>query len=512
MTSYNVKRITDSIESIGIEGLSISAGKKDLIKNGKISLNKGRRYGICGRNGCGKTTLLISLQELIKYSIYIGQYVKREDWTEVSIVEAILQSNVERCKLLKRLEETEMNIESLEDYQRLAEDVEALQISKDESEVKKILHGLGFSTEDMNKNYYQFSGGWRTRVSLARALYMKPKVLFLDEPTNHLDLEAILWLESYLADYKGILLFVSHNISFLDTVSTDILHIYNSEIRQYSGRYSRFLKQFNDELTKLEKEWNKYQKDIKSLKEKGKTKEVDILMKKKVLRPEKPYRIVMNFEADSLARSPYIVLSNVTFGYDKVLLDSIDLSLGSDTRMTIVGRNGCGKSTLLKVILGEVTPTSGQVIRDERVKISYFNQHSVENLPDTQTPVEYLIEKYGLDIQSVRRILGLIALESQYHNQPIKILSGGQRMRVVFTEVILKKPHLILLDEPTNHLDIETIECLIESINKYNGTVVIITHDLNLIEETDSLVYHLSDGRLNEINIEDYVSLVTEGF
>lgn len=505
MTSLHVEKVTNNIESIGLEGISISAGIKELIKKSNVSLMTGRRYGICGRNGCGKTTLLKYINSLIPFSIYIDQYISQEKWNDINIVEAILQSNTDRYELLKKLEASH---DDLELYQKLCEELEGLEVDKDESIVRKLLHGLGFTDQQMEQTYYEFSGGWKTRISLARALYMRPKVLFLDEPTNHLDLEAVTWLENYLQDYNGILICVSHSISFLNTVCTDILHIFMSNIRHYSGNYHKFQKQLSNDLIKLEKDYEKYQKEIKALRSKGKIKEANELLKKDIPRPEKPYKITMKFEADTSARDPYITLSNVTFGYsDKKLIKNVDLSLCSNMKMTIVGKNGCGKSTLLKLIMGIIEPEEGRVIKNERVKISYFNQHSIEELPEEETPVEYLTNKYGLEMESVRKILGSISLENQYHNKKMKILSGGQRMRIVFSEVILEKPHLILLDEPTNHLDIETIECLIDSINKYNGTVLIITHDLFLIEETDCQVYHLHDGLLEHMSdgIDSYI-------
>jgi ATPase subunit of ABC transporter with duplicated ATPase domains len=504
MTSCNIDKITNNVESIGLDGINIIAGKNQLIVKGKMSLLTGRRYGICGRNGSGKTTLLNFIQSLIPNSMYIDQYISHEKWQDESIVDAILQSHVERHKLLQ-----ELSNDDFDSYQRALEDLHALDADKDESLVIKVLNGLGFSSEDMQKTYYSFSGGWKTRVSLARALFMKPHVLFLDEPTNHLDLDAIIWLENYLKSYKGILVFVSHNIDFLNTVSTDIYHIFNKSLKHYTGNYYRFQKQFDSDLQQMEKNYNLHQKKIKQVRAKGNKSEVERLMKQDIPRPEKPYRIQMQFETDTRAKSPYITLSNVSFGYstEKPLIKNIDLALHENTRISLVGKNGCGKSTLFRLLLGELTPWEGSVTRNENVKVSYFNQHSIEQLPEDQTPVEYLTNKFGLDVQDIRKTLGLISLPGEYHNKQIKVLSGGQRMRIVFSEVIIEKPHIILLDEPTNHLDIETIECLIESLNKYTGAVLIISHDLFLIESTECLIHHLHDTKLTQLeSIQQYIN------
>jgi len=508
MTSFNIDKFTDSIHSIGLDGINIKAGSRELITNGKLSLTTGHRYGLCGRNGSGKTTLLKNIQPLIKNSILIDQYIKSDQWKDGNIVDSILEANKERLESLKKYNELDENMD-VEEIQEIMESLSSLDVDKDVSIVQGILKGLGFTDTQMEQNYYSFSGGWKTRVSLARGIYMKPKVLFLDEPTNHLDMEAIIWLENYLQEYKGIIIFVSHNIRFLNQVSTDVLHIDENNIKQYSGNYFRFKKQHELYKKKQETDYEQLQKQVRGLKSKGKGKEAEILLKKNpdVKRPEKPYKIVMNFEAGYKAKSPYVSLDTVSFGYKDILLENINLSLDAKTKMTIVGLNGCGKSTLLKLVTGEIKPQSGTVFINDSVKVCYFHQHSVEELPDDLTPVEYLEKQFGLGEQDIRKVLGCISLESQYHKKPIKILSGGQRMRIVFSSVILEQPNVILLDEPTNHLDIETTECLIESLNNYDGCVVIISHDVNLIEETECLVYHLTDKKLKLLKngIDEYI-------
>lgn len=500
----NIEKITDSIESIGIEGISIIFGKKECIGRSNLQLLMGKKYGICGRNGSGKTSLLKLLNSQLKHSIYIDQYIPQEQWKNINIVEAILQANVERNELMEKLQD----LDDLEFHQT---SIGNLDIDRDEAEIKKILHGLGFQNHQMNQTYYDFSGGWKTRISLARALYLRPRILFLDEPTNHLDLEAIVWLENYLTSYKGILLLVSHNIHFLDQVCTDILHLYMSDIRHYSGNYKKFQKQFHNDQLVMEKNYEKFQKELKHLRAKGRIKEAQELLKKDVPRPEKPYRIKMDFDMETDVRNPLVQLENVTFGYgDLILLENIDLSMDKGTKITIVGLNGCGKTTLFKLIMNQIEPQSGTIWRNEKARISYFHQHSIEELPEDCTPIEYLEKKYNFPMESIRKILGSISLESIYHSQKIKILSGGQRMRIVFSEILIQKPHLILFDEPTNHLDMETIECFIESINHYQGAILLITHDIHVIEETNCLVYHLHEKRLTclENGMETYMKII----
>jgi len=492
---FSVIKISDTIDSIGIDGIMVS----NLITHSDLSLQKGKRYGMCGKNGCGKTTILKGLSSITQNSIYIDQYISSDTWKEVNIVDAILNSNAERVETLKKLE--------------LGEDAYAVDIDSDEAEVKKILHGLGFNHGDFTKTYYEFSGGWKTRVSLARALFMKPRVLLLDEPTNHLDMEAVYWLESYLQKFSGILIFTSHNISFLNNTSTDIINISQKKMKQFRGNYYKFRKQLESDNKNLEKEWDKLQRELKGLRSKGKIKEAQELEKKKSLdRPEKPYKITMDFQTDKKIKSPYLVMDNVSFGYnDATIIENTDFTLSENTRVTIIGPNGCGKSTFIKLIVGNIQPVSGKIVRSDHVKVSYFTQHSIEELPGELTPVEFIQQKYpSLSVEEIRQVLGQISLDSKHHVKQIKYLSGGQRMRIVFSEVILDRPHVLLLDEPTNHLDVETIESLIEAINNYTGSVIIISHDVNLIEETNCLVYCLSDKKLEETTIDSYLEKISD--
>lgn len=513
MTSTNIEKINYSKDNIGISGLSIDAGIKKLLINESLSLKKERKYGIIGRNGSGKTSMLKYLFSLLEnHSLYIDQYISNEIWTDINIVDAILCANKERSELLKKMNfahENDVDIDNLDEMYNYS-----INIDSDESQVKKILSGLGFLNNDFSKTYYDFSGGWKTRISLARALYMKPNILFLDEPTNHLDMEAIYWIENYLKNYNGILLFVSHNIRFLNEVSTDIIHLYNGKLKQYTGSYYVFKKQLIQDKKKALNDYEKLQKELKKMREKGKNKEAIELEKKRtqegILRPEKDYKIIMNFERTSNNDKTLISLNNISFGYDhnKLIFNNLNFTIKGNDRITIVGKNGSGKSTLIKLITKTLKPLNGEIISDDRIVISYFHQHSIEELPDDKTPIEYIQSiNPELSVEDIRKLLGMISLEGKQHIKKIKVLSGGERMRIAFVEVIIKKPDLLLLDEPTNHLDLETIECLISSLNEYDGSIIIISHDINIIEETRSKVFHLENGKLYflENGIDDYL-------
>lgn len=515
----SVQKFTDSFNSYSFEKIYIAIGNKILIDNQSISISSEKRYGIIGKNGAGKTTLMKFINSKIgSNSIYTDQYVTDDikDWHTMNIVELVLRANPERWNLIQdyydAINKYESNEITDEEFELISNRLSSLSVDKDESEVKTILRKLGFTQDDLEKSYDSFSGGLKTRINLARTLYMKPKVLLLDEPTNHLDLEGIVWLENYLQKCKSIIMVVSHNVHFLNAICTNIIHINNSKINIYNGNYDRFLKQYSKELELQNKAWNKLQKDIASLKAKSKSKEALALQKKNahVIRPEKPYIIKIEFESNNNVKSPYIQIKDISFSYgDRIIIKNLDMLITDKTRISIIGPNGCGKTTLMKIIYGALEPKLGEIILANNLRISYFNQHSIENLPSNLTPIEYLQQKYNLEMQDIRKILGQIALESKEHKKEIGNLSGGQKMRIVFAGIIIEEPNLILLDEPTNHLDLETIDTLIGSINTFDGSIIMISHDIDLIERTDSEIYLLDNYKLTKLeSIDEYIKIL----
>ena len=518
--TQSIEKFTDSFNSYSFDKITLAIGNRTLLQDACISLAPNKRYGIIGPNGVGKTTLLKFINSKIDSSIYIDQYVTddMQDWYTSNIVEIILKSNRERFELIQNYNDAVVKLDnseiSNEEFASITSELSSINVDKDESEVKVILRKLGFSNEDLIKQYKDFSGGWKARINLARALYMKPKVLLLDEPTNHLDMEAIIWLESYLQESKSIILVISHDVHFINVVCTNIIYIHNGKLSSTNGNYSKWKKQQIKDIEKQTKEWEKLMKDISCLKNKNKKKEADALMEKRtkdgITRPDKPYSIVMNFTSATNAKSPYLKCEDVCFSYGKKeIVNNLDLTIGDDSRITIVGLNGCGKSTIMKLLIGDLKPTSGNIQKGNNVRVSVFTQHSIETLPFDMTPIEYLQDKYNLPMEEIRKVLGKIALGKEEHKKPISQLSGGQKMRIVFSEIVIEQPHLILFDEPTNHLDLETIDALIEGINEYNGSIVTITHNIDLIERTESDVYLLCNTQLERLDsINDYIETI----
>lgn len=373
---------------------------------------------------------------------------------------------------------------------------------KDESTVRKILYGLGFSLLEQDQSSNSFSGGWRMRIALARALYLKPRLLLLDEPSNHLDLNGIMWLTHYLAhEWENTLIVISHNVNFLNKVCTDIIHLEKNTLHYYRGNYDQFKLIYKENRKKEEKEWNKIERRVREMKNKSiPKKEVSAFIKKnEYLKPVKAYRVRIQFQPVPIIENALIKVKGLSFAYgDKIILKSIDLNVSTQSRFALVGKNGVGKSTLMKLLAGRLNVTAGTIERDHRLRMGYYDQHSSKILPEEKSAVEYLLSLNStLKLQTLRKELGSVGLEGKLHHQKIKHLSGGEKARVVLASLVMMKPHLLILDEPTNHLDIETIEALIDSFNNFNSGVVMVTHNINFIKKSGCDVLEVVEASLN---------------
>lgn len=514
--------------NISLEGISLEIGGRFLLKDTDFKIADNHKYGLIGRNGSGKTTLLnrisnFSLKGMPKVDCLC---VKQEvPGNMKTVFDTVLEANESRNKLIRKYKSLKNMVENsdsfsdstLEEYNNVHEDLISIGADKDEGFVRRVLSGLGFKKDEQDRPTLEFSGGWRMRVSLAKALYMKPKLLLLDEPTNHLDLNATIWLTDYLSGYKGTLIVVSHDRKFLNEVCTDIIHLSQQRLAYYKGGYDGFLKGYEQNLKHLEKEWKKVEKRVKEMRKKGTPKNtVNEFIEGNIdKKPPKPYRVRIWNDYDlGFINPPVIKVDNLTFGYrsDQILLDGISFDINLDTRIAIVGKNGVGKSTLIKQILSQERDSLDRtIVMDNRVRVGYYSQHSSESLPLNKTPIEHLHDvKPELKIQEARKYLGSIGLEGNLHSKPIKSLSGGQRVRVAFVTLYLNEPHVIFLDEPTNHLDIETIDALIKSIEDFKGGVVMITHNIDLIERTECEIMELENAKLRSTSLEDYEQKVLE--
>ncbi len=399
-----------------------------------------------------------------------------------------------------------------------------------EARASSILYGLGFSQERMQYMTKDLSGGWRMRVSLARALFVKPTLLLLDQPTNHLDLGAVVWLEEYLKEYNRILVCISHSQDFMNTVCTNIIDLtQKKELVYYGGNYDTYVKTKTELEVNQMKAYEKQQSEIEHMKKfisscgtysnlvrqaKSRQKILDKMeaagLVEKVVEQRK-----FNFAFNGSGPLPPPVLSfnQMSFSYDGNLKNAIyrDLDLGVDTesRVALVGPNGAGKSTLLKLMTGELNPIGGQVTRHTHLKLGKYNQHSSDQLNVELSAVEYLKSKFPdlpQDLPFWRQQVGRFGLTGNSQLCPIGQLSDGQKSRIVFCELSLTNPSMLLFDEPTNALDIETIDSLAEAIQTFNGGVVLVSHDFRLISQVAEEIWVCENGTVTpwDGTIEEY--------
>jgi len=521
--------MSNNQKDISIENISVTVPGKTLIQDTNLKIGNGRKYGLIGRNGIGKSIFLKHIVERIipiQNNIDIF-YVKQElefD-KDKTIFQIVLEANRKRNKLMNKIDKLnelmendsyENNDDILNEYNKTMEQLHSIDFMKDESIIRKILFGLGFEHQEQDMKFSQFSGGWKMRVSLARGLYMKPTLLLLDEPTNHLDLNAVIWLTDYLVNvWRKTLIIVSHDSYFLNEICTDIIHLENKKLTYYKGNYDVFRKVYEQHIREYENKWSKIQKRIKEMKNK-KISKADInkfLKQNREYEPSKQYKVNIMFPQAINIKWPALILSDIGFSYNenKKLFENINLSLYENDKITIVGKNGVGKSTFLQIIMGILEPNTGEMIKDTRVRIGYYNQHVSDVLPLERTPIEFLqsVNK-NLSEKDARKILGSIGLKGEIHIQQIETLSGGQKSRVALSSLIVMNPDILLLDEATNHLDIESIDSLINAINKFNGAVIMITHNIDVIQKTNSLIYNLSDMKLTQIDFDNYYKIVLD--
>ena len=571
---------TLSATDIKVHNLTIRAKGKVLLENTTLTVAAGRRYGLVGPNGKGKSTLLRMIarrQVPVPEALDVLLVEQEVVGTDASALDSVVAADMELMAL--RQEEAELNAalagveleerdapgggapatapaaaagDEEEDLaQRLTEVYERMAEiggASAEARASKILHGLGFTEPMQRRATSLFSGGWRMRISLARALYIQPTVLLLDEPTNHLDLRAVLWLEEYLTRWKKTLIVVSHDREFLNSVTTDIIHLHDERLHYYRGNFAQFEEMYEQRRREANKEFDRFQKQLKAAKRSGSKASADKVAKEaktKQARREKraggekyddagggpggdgprqwnDYVVKFEFPPPTELGGSLLQLTDADFKYpgrDDFGLKNLNIGISMGDRVAIVGPNGAGKTTLMNLLAGDLEPTGGEQRKSHKLRIGRYNQHFVDALAFDTSAVEYLMWKFpeaGLKPEDMRAKLGRFGLSGHHHLQAIAKLSGGQKARVVFAAIALSNPHILLLDEPTNHLDMQSIDALAEALEEFEGGVIIISHDARLLsrvcDSEQAQVWLVEDGVVEvlEGDFEDYKSDLTK--
>ncbi|AET38419.1 putative AAA family ATPase GCN20 Ecym_2714 [Eremothecium cymbalariae DBVPG len=527
-----------------------------ILSDAQLTLAFGRRYGLVGQNGIGKSTLLkaLSKRELnVPKHISILHVEQELKGDETKVLQSVLDADVWRKQLLseenkinERLQEieklrTEFDEESLEvkkldneredlesHLQQISDKLIDMESDKAEARAASILYGLGFSTEAQQQPTNSFSGGWRMRLSLSRALFCQPDLLLLDEPSNMLDVPSIAYLSNYLKTYPATVLVVSHDRAFLNEVATDIIYQHNERLDYYRGQdfdsfYSTKEERRKNALREYENQMA-YRKHLQEFIDKyrynaAKSQEAQSRIKKleklPVLEPPEEEKSV-NFKfADCEKLSPPIIqLQEVSFGYeDQLLLKDVSLDVQMDSRIALVGANGCGKTTLLKIMMEQLTPLSGFVSRNPRLRIGYFTQHHVDSMDLTMSSVDWMSKNFpGKSDEEYRRHLGAFGITGSLGLQRIQLLSGGQKSRVAFAALCLNNPHILVLDEPSNHLDTAGLDALVDALKAFSGGVLMVSHDISVIDSVCNEIWVSEKGTVKRFdgNIYDYKNYILE--
>ncbi|NDF12944.1 MAG: ATP-binding cassette domain-containing protein [Proteobacteria bacterium] len=506
---------------------------RTLLEKASFTIPTGRRVGLVGPNGTGKSTLfkLISgelqadegeISLLSKASVGMVRQDLPDD--ETTLIDVVLAADTERAALLKEAE-------TADDMDRIGYIYERLeQISAYDAPARAaiILAGLGFDDKAQNSGICTFSGGWRMRVALAAALFREPDLLMLDEPTNHLDFEAMVWLENYLMKYNKTLLIISHDRDILNKTVDHILHIDNLKIVSYTGNYDQFERRRAEKMMNqaaLHKKQMAQKEHMMKFVDRFRAKASKARQAQSRLKAIEKMDIVDAVIAERVTAftfpeppplpSPMITLDDVSVGYEpnKPILRNLDLRIDMDDRIALLGANGNGKSTLVKLLSGRLKELSGEVDKASKLKIGYFAQHQTEELDVNQTPYQIMYTAMKDKPEpKVRAALGRFGFDKHKADTKVGELSGGEKARLLFCLMSFDAPHIMLLDEPTNHLDIDAREALMQALNNYNGAVILVSHDPHLVEMVADRLWLVADGSCKpyDDDLEGYRQLIID--
>jgi len=514
---------------IVFSSLQIRRGVRVLLDNATATINPGQKVGLVGKNGCGKSTLLALLKN--ELSADGGSFTYPANWQLAwvnqetpALSEPALDYVIDGDRQYRQFEAELNAANERNDGHAIATvhgKLDAIDAWTIRSRASSLLHGLGFSNEQLERPVSDFSGGWRMRLNLAQALICRSDLLLLDEPTNHLDLDAVIWLEKWLKSYQGTLILISHDRDFLDPVVDKIIHIEQQNMFEYTGNYSAFERQRATRLAQQQATYESQQARVahlqsfidrfkaKASKAKQAQSRVKMLERMELIAPahvDNPFHF--SFRAPESLPNPLLKMEKVSAGYgDRTILDSIKLNLVPGSRIGLLGRNGAGKSTLIKLLAGELNPVSGEIGLAKGIKLGYFAQHQLEFLRADESPIQHLarIAPQKLE-QKLRDYLGGFGFQGDKVSEVTERFSGGEKARLVLALIVWQRPNLLLLDEPTNHLDLDMRQALTEALIEFEGALVVVSHDRHLLRSTTDEFYLVHGGKVEAFDgdLEDY--------
>lgn len=515
--------------------LILKRGHSVLIENSSATIHTGQKVGLVGKNGCGKSSLFALLKNELQPEG--GDVSLPKNWAiswvnqetpalDISALDYVIQGDREYTQLMAQLDEAnEKN-----DGNRIATiytQLDTIDAWTIQARASTLLNGLGFSTDQLQLPVKSFSGGWRMRLNLAQALICRSDLLLLDEPTNHLDLDAVIWLERWLTNYRGTLLLISHDRDFLDPIIDRVIHIEHQKLNEYTGNYTSFEIQRATKISQQNAAYQQQQRKVahlqsfidrfkaKATKAKQAQSRIKALEKMELIAPayaDSPFEF--EFRPPLALPSPLLMMEKVSAGYaEKTVLESVKLNLVPGSRIGLLGRNGAGKSTLIKLLAGEIPPQNGKMQLAKGVQLGYFAQHQVDTLRFEESPLWHL-QKIAPEKteQELRNYLGGFDFKGDKVVQAVQSFSGGEKARLVLALIVWQRPNLLLLDEPTNHLDLDMRQALIDALTYYEGSLVVVSHDRHLLRSMVNEFYLVHERKVEEFkgDLDDYQKWLNE--
>jgi ATP-binding cassette subfamily F protein 3 len=523
----------------GLQDVTFEFGARVIIEDTTWHIQPNERIGLIGYNGTGKSTILKLLSGGYSPSSgtveksrgirigYLHQDLLSFD-TKESILQVALGAFEEILKLELEIEKLGKELEANHDDDRLIvytdklHELELLGGYTIHHRTEEVLQGLGFANADLQRPYREFSGGWRMRVLLAKMILQAPDLLLLDEPTNHLDLPSIEWLEKYLQHYQGSVVIVSHDKYFLNRMVTKIVELYQKELHIYAGNYDYYEKEKAIRIDLAQKAYDNQQdyirqqerfierfkaKASKAAQAQSIVKRLEKLDKLEDVNIERP-SIRINFQVDKIPGRVICTLKDVTKLYGNLrIVEETGAEIDRGDKIALIGANGKGKSTLLRIIAGTET-CDGERIWGHNVDESFYAQHQLEALNVNNTILDEMKECGSKKTElELRTLLGCFLFSGDDADKKIRVLSGGEKARVALAKTIVSKANFLMLDEPTNHLDLHSVELLIEALNKYEGSIILVSHDRYFISKTANKIWEIEDGKIKEFKggYDEYV-------